>query len=428
MKMFIKGTLCFFALCFQALPSLASPSWVKPIEGADANEKLDFWTGFSLFRSPWVAAPSSTTGRDGLGPLFNARSCDACHKNGSAGKMPEDGFGLILRLSSGNGQKTGPQALVNYGGQLQTLSIDSITGGDQVPAEAKLQITWEKFLAETGAELKRPQAKLDALAYGDEVSSAHASLRLAPPLFGLGLIDDIPVQGILHREDENDENNDGISGRANRVLNRETGKLDVGRFGYKSEQPNLRQQVAAAFNEDVGLSSWLYPNQICTLIQTACLHMANGNSPEEGVEISREKLEKVTAFSALLRSPYADENLQNSRGHKIFVSVGCASCHVPTLDNKNLIFSDLLLHDMGEGLADGRAVYRASSSEWRTTPLWGLSRKMLSQPATLLHDGRAGSVEEAILWHDGEAKTARNAYLVLPDDEKKELEKFLHTL
>lgn len=411
---------------------------------ATARQKMDYWTGSSLFRSPWVAAPSSTKGRDGLGPLFNARSCNACHKDGGHGNMPGSGFGSVIRLSEYHVATQKYLPLKAYGEQLQTLSIDSITGGEEVPPEARVLINWidtkQNFQGKT-LVLKTPQLSFENLAYGEMSDRVKVSLRLAPPLFGLGLLQALSEQDILSREDINDRDHNGISGKANRVLDRSGGNTVVGRFGYKAEQANIRQQVAGAFHEDIGLSSWLYPTQNCTLVQKACNAMVTGNSATEQVEISREKLALVTHFSMLIKPPIAviqHNKIKRHAGFAIFKKIGCSDCHIPfmktaphamrSLHEKTFaLFSDVLLHDMGKGLDDGRPVYEAGGSEWRTTPLWGLSRK-LRKSVSLLHDGRAASITEAILWHGGEAQAAKMQYKQLPVLEQKAVVSFLRSL
>ncbi|WP_075186114.1 di-heme oxidoredictase family protein [Teredinibacter haidensis] len=398
---------------------------MKPTNTLTVSEGLAFWAGFSLFRDPWVAAPASTLGRDGLGPLFNARSCDACHHNGAQGDLPEYGLGAVVRL--GEISESGEGSNNIYGEQLQTLSIDSLTGGNEIPAEAKWAIRWQPVtltISERAFELKKPLLAFSDFAYGHVDTSVAQSLRLAPPLFGLGDIDTLSDAEILSGEDPQDSNADGISGRANRVLDRQTGKMTLGRFGYKAEQPNLRQQIAGAFFQDIGISSWLYPQQNCSPVQTACLTAVTGNSSAEKTEISREKLELVTAFSRELKAANGTE--KNARGEALFSALGCSGCHQTF--KRAAIYSDLLLHDMGPGLADNRPVYKASGDEWRTTPLRGLNRKLMQQPVQLLHDGRAATLTEALLWHGGEAAKVRKNFVELTSAQQAELIEFLRAL
>ncbi|WP_052692233.1 di-heme oxidoredictase family protein [Teredinibacter purpureus] len=413
-------------LCSVNVIAYASPQWVKPIDGLSVAEQQRFWTGFSLFRSPWVAAPASTTGRDGLGPLFNARSCDACHHNGAQGDLPEHGFGAVIRL--GHVDKMGGNNSSVYGEQLQPLSIDSVTGGKQIPPEVLWGVQWQPIslpLAGQIYSLKKPVLNYTYWSHGAISKSLPQSLRLAPSLFGLGELEALSEAAIVANEDIADGDGDGLSGKANRVLDRATGKLAVGRFGHKAEQPNLRQQIAAAFFQDVGISSWLYPAQNCSVVQTQCRARVNGNSEDENTEISREKLALVEDFSRWLKASSGGEN-KKMAGYQLFVGSGCDGCH------RNFeaaaIRSDLLLHDMGEGLSDGRTVGQATAREWRTMPLRGLGRKLQHTPVQLLHDGRAGTLEEAILWHGGEAAKARQRYLQLTPPNKKAFIQFLTTL
>lgn len=438
------ASLLLCLVIFIAQGSAASSSWVKPEDGLTGREKLDFWTSFSLFRNPWVAAPASTTGRDGLGPLFNARSCAACHKNGSHGKLPEYGPGLVVRLGEFNAKTAVATPLLDYGNQLQTLSITSMIDSKTIPAEASLKLEWQEQEVTRGntiLKLKKPIPIIENLAYGPLPQNTRLSLRLAPPLFGLGLLEKIPKEVLLAQVDENDSNKDGISGKAAKVWSIEQGQWAIGRFGYKAEQATLLQQTAAAFQNDIGLSSWLYPMQNCTAKQAACQQAATGNSKQEGVEISRQKLQMTAHFvQQLKRSSSAVLNKQDrentDKGKQVFNSIGCSNCHTPTYDitgNANKImsitpYSDLLLHDMGAELSDNKPVNNASGDEWRTTPLWGIRLKLAKENVTLLHDGRASSIKEAIGWHGGEAKQAANRYFLLKQQERYKLDLFISNL
>ncbi|MBX2858208.1 MAG: hypothetical protein KTR17_06065 [Cellvibrionaceae bacterium] len=418
MPKLVLGLYFLSALCS------ASPSWVKPVKHLNAQEKLNFWTGFSLFRSPWVAAPASTKGRDGLGPLYNARSCDACHHNGAHGKLPNAGFGLVVRL----GLTNRAAALPSYGEQLQTLSIDSVTHANSVAPEAQIELQWQQVTLSIGQQrfkLKTPILKKSQLGYGPWPTNSAVSLRLAPALFGLGDIERVSSAEILRGADPEDTDGNGISGKANKVLNRESGQLEVGRFGYKAEQPNLRQQVAAAFHQDIGITSWLYPKQNCTASQTACLNADTGNSTQEQVEITREKLQLVAQFNAFLRPAYSSKPASPA-GEQLFNTVGCQLCH--SAFSQINVYSNLLLHDLGAELGDHRPVSLATGQEWRTSPLRGIARKLKRQPVRLLHDGRAGSVEDAILWHGGEASETRANFLALADQQKHALIQFISSL
>ena len=406
----------------------ASPQWVKPVEGLTRQQKQQFWAGFSLFRSPWVAAPASTTGRDGLGPLFNARSCDACHHNGGGGHLPGAGFGAVLRLGPlGNSKSLGADSESIYGEQLQTLSIDSLVGGEDIPAEGQWQVRWlavEITVKGKSFSLRKPQPVVASLGYGELAKRFPLSLRLAPPLFGLGDIERLSSAAVLANEDPFDRDGDGISGRANWVPNRVSGELSLGRYGHKAEQPNLEQQIAAAFHQDIGISSWLYPQQNCSPKQQACARAVTGDSAQQQTEITREKLVLVTDFSRWLVAPKSASS--SPIGSQSFQALGCNGCHKSFGDDA--LFSDLLLHDMGEGLADGRGVHSASASEWRTMPLRGLSRRVQQLPVQLLHDGRAATVEQAILWHGGEGAEARRRFVQLPVPQRVAFIRFLESL
>ncbi len=416
----------------------ANSKHLRPISGIDSREKLNFWVGAGLFRSPWVAAPASTKGRDGLGPLFNARSCDACHRNGAGGKLPEDGLGLVVRVSEYHSTTNTYSPSPIYGSQIQSLSIKSFIGAHALPEESKVDMQWSTetlTINQNQVQLQKPRPVLRQLNYGALGADVRLSPRLAPPVFGLGLLDALSDASILNNEDITDNNKDGISGKANRVPDLEAKTMSVGRFGHKAEQPTLRQQVAGALNEDIGLTSKLFPNETCTSKQTLCLKFPNGIFKDEKFEIGNKKLSLLVNFSKNLAPPSSTKralNLQDHSGFEVFLNTGCQQCHIPSLNTVNnngpYAYTDLLLHDMGKPLADNRAIYDANGQEWRTAPLWGLHRKLQNKTPRLLHDGRASSIEQAILWHAGEARQSRSKYWSLTQAKKDTLLNFLEQL
>ena len=370
---------------------------------------LDFALGKALFDRPWSSAPSSTIASDGLGPLFNARACAACHPRGGRGSFREQsdgkisGNGLLLRI--GNRRGDGDPV---YGTQLQTLAIQGLR------AEGKLKRLASGHVVATSLE------------YGPLHEASLVSGRLAPSLHGLGLLARVPEARILEMADPEDVNQDGISGRVNKIADDAEG-LTLGRFGWKAGKTSVVSQSAAALSQDIGLSNPLYPDHYgdCTLQQTACRAAPHGGSPQfDDLEINQKMLELIAVYVSGLRPTKSNIN---KKGGELFNKIGCSACHRPNLklDDGQTIrpFTDLLLHDMGASLADGIPDGQASGSEWRTPPLWGLGRAN-----RYLHDGRARTIREAISYHDGEALSARQKFANLTEDVQETLIQFLKNL
>ena len=399
-------------------------SFIAPAAHLDADAQLDFFTGFSFFRSPWVAAPSTTTARDGLGPLFNAHSCDGCHRNGGRGKSLLDAGagspGMVVRVAVRDALgRVRPHP--RYGEQVQTRS----TFG---PPEATIAMSVED--AEGG--LRKPALHVSWLQSTPRPEDAEAevllSARVAPALLGMGLLESIPAPALAARADPEDADGDGISGRVHRLADGRSG-----RFGWKAIQATVREQTAAAFNEDLGITSPPRPETACTPAQTVCRSRPHGNDPQSGVEIPEPLFRRVVHFVAHIPPPAAGRLTERvRRGQRLFAQLGCQACHTPSQPSQAGTiwpYTDLLLHDMGDGLADGRPEGDAGGSEWRTPPLWGLGTlQKVSGHTTLLHDGRARDVGEAILWHGGEAKRARRDYQRLDDAARRDLHAFLNAI
>jgi CxxC motif-containing protein (DUF1111 family) len=387
------------------------------------DEERAFFRGRALFRDVWVMAPASTDSRDGLGPLFNARSCEACHARDGRGAPParadEALTTMLLRLSIPGQTETGaPLPHPNYGGQLQPLSLPD------VPREGQAFLTY----AERDDGLLMPSYEVKTPGYGP-LDGVLMSPRVAPHMVGLGLLANIPEALLLEKEDPSDADGDGISGRANRVWDVSQNAAAVGRFGWKANQPSLRQQVAGAFLGDIGMTSSLFGAEDCTAAQSACLGKASGGQPE----LSEAILFDVTFYSETLAVPARRMDANDlERGEALFFSAGCDGCHTPTfaVDGQTIQpFSDLLLHDMGDALADGRPDFQATGNEWRTPPLWGLGLiEVVNGHMRLLHDGRARGVSEAILWHGGEAERSAAAFREMNTAEKQALEAFILSL
>ncbi|XXF76181.1 di-heme oxidoredictase family protein [Myxococcaceae bacterium GXIMD 01537] len=418
-------------------------AFTRPLPGLSLERRTRFVAGEALFQLPWEPAPHPLTDRDGLGPLFHADSCLACHVAGGRGLPPVQGTlplssSLLIRLSlPGAGAHGEPVPLPAYGDQFQTRAITGVS------AEGRIEVS---YVERPGAypdgqpySLAEPSYQLTALAYGSLPDEVLRSPRMGQPLHGLGLLEAVPEAELLDAEDPEDLDGDGISGRANRVWSVEEGRTVLGRFGWKANQPTLRQQAAGALLGDMGLTSPVFPQESCTALQVACAEKPSGGTHEvTEIQLSALEFHARTLAVPARRDPDAPEVLQG-KGH--FQRVGCARCHrpqlttgataaVPELAGQRIWpYTDLLLHDMGEALADGRPDFLAQGREWRTPPLWGLGRTAtVSGHTRLLHDGRARSVEEAILWHGGEAQAARDAFLNLTARERAALLAFLDSL
>lgn len=416
-----------------------------PLVGVSNQERREFFVGNSFFKDVWVQAPSSTEGRDGLGPTFNATSCSACHGldgRGPAfleanGKVRVD-LSLLFRLSGVTVDGFLGDHPV-YGEQLNPFGIKGVPGEGQASVEfTDIPVTYPDGEVAT---LRRPRYSFANLAFGDLEPHPRArfSPRQAPQVIGLGLIEAIPAADILALEDPQDANGDAISGRANWALDHLTGQKALGRFGWKAGQPTVRQQSAAAFNGDMGLTTSMFPNENCPPLQTACVAAPTGGAPE----VTDQQLDRVTLYMQLLavparRKPRDPEVLF---GEKLFHQVNCATCHTPRFTTgadapsamlRNQIifpYSDFLLHDVGMDLADHRPEAMANGREWRTPPLWGLGMiRTVNGHQNLMHDGRARGVEEAILWHGGEAEASKRAFMGLTAPERKALIEFVNDL
>ena len=389
-----------------------------------------------------MTAPASTEARDGLGPTFNAQSCSSCHTLDGRAKPPDHNEdperGLLFRLSiPGVDPATGaPAPDPAYGGQLQDRGILT------VPPEGRFIITYREVdgTYEDGKIyiLLQPEYSFSDLAFGPMHPEIMISPRIAPSVFGMGLLEAIPEANILALADPDDADGDGVSGRANMVWSVRDGEARLGRFGWKANVPTVEQQIAGAFHGDIGITSPLFANENCPADQVDCQSVPNGGSPE----IGEERLGKVVFYQQTLAVPAmrdADDP-QVRKGAELFMNAGCAACHtpshttgdhpVPAISNQVIFpYTDLLLHDMGEGLADNRPDFLANGREWRTPPLWSIGLiENVNNHTRLLHDGRARTIAEAILWHDGEGLEAREEFRKMSYDEREALLRFLESL
>ncbi len=396
--------------------STVSASASLPDSGA--QDQLKYWSGHSLFRSPWVSAPASTVGRDGLGPNFNAHSCHACHQDGGSGQSPQ---AFVIRI----GDSRSRELQRFFGEQIQPYAV-----ADMEP-ELETTLVWSQKALNLHGQESELRVPVVHWTYSDALPAGPKpmSVLLAPPLYGIGLLNMIDDADILGFADPDDLDQDGISGRAS-WLPSGTDTAQLGRFGYKAEQADLVSQVAFALQKDLGLSTTIFPGQNCAEYQRACHEMPTGNGGPEDVELSDEKLELLVSFVGGLPPVYPARKLGGHPGKEIFREIGCNNCHrsvfaLPegSAGQGRLIYpySDLLLHDLGPELSDNRVLVNAEPEEWRTTPLWGLRHKLAAPRIHLLHDGRARSVEEAILWHGGEASASRDRFLQLDEPLRSQL-------
>ncbi|WP_198305599.1 di-heme oxidoredictase family protein [Arcobacter vandammei] len=415
---------------------------LKQIDGLNDEEKDTFMLGRSFFNIPWVKAPSVTTARDGLGPLFNANSCISCHPNNGKGKLLNKDFtvsrALVARLSTNNKVENQEDILFKkgfvphevYGEQ---LSINGIFG---VPFEGNIKVEFEDKieLLDDGEKviLQKPKYSLENLNYGSLDENSVVSYRMAQSLNGMALIDLIADSDILKNEDENDKDGDGISGKANFVYSPLTKKYELGKYTWKASVSKLKEQVAFATSNDIGLTTSIVVDEKCTKFQKECLEAPK---PKDKIDLPDNRLDAMSFYLKNLKTYSANKDTKEYKdGFIIFESLACSKCHISSFQTKLGFevspYSDFLLHDMGEDLADNRVEFKANKREWRTAPLWGnaLFEKINGEKPRLLHDGRARSFEEAILWHGGEANNSKLAYKSLSKEDREKLIKFLEEL
>lgn len=409
----------------------------QPSANLDFAARADFTVGDGVFRTLWVSAPSSTTSSDGLGPLFNARGCQECHIKDGRGHPPAEGatdaVSFLMALSYPEG------VLSAYGHQLEDFAVAGL------PAEGRVSVSYTLTpVALAGGEIATlhvPHYAVTDLGYGPLPEGTVLSPRIAPQMIGLGLLEAIHPNDIIARADPDDADGDGISGRISWVIDMATGETAIGRFGWRASQPTIADQTAVAFANDMGLGTELnpLPHGDCTALQADCLAAPTG--AEEGApEVNPDLFDLVVFYSHHLAVParrdYDDP--QVLAGKELFYETGCAGCHTPKYVTSNepgidpalrrqLIwpYTDLLLHDMGPGLADGGP----DGYEWRTAPLWGIGlTQTVSGSGHFLHDGRATTLLEAILWHGGEAQAARDAVVNMSPEDRAALIRFLESL
>lgn len=420
-------------------------AFARPIPTMAPEDLRRFTFGNRVFNTNWVAAPASVDAFDGLGPVFNRVSCSACHTRDGRGRPPEhDGDPLesmLVRISvPGVGQHGGVKAVPHYGDQLNEKALPG------VPAEGRTVVRYRERRGEypdgEKYSLLVPTYTFEDLGFGALPKNLLISPRVAPAVFGLGLLEAIPDAEILAHEDANDANRDGVSGRANHVWDEVHHRSSLGRFGWKANQPSLRQQNAAAANGDIGLTTSLFPRENVANGQAAAAATPSG-AAAGAPELRDEFLDKLTFYVRTLAVPESRvaTTPDAAKGSALFASSGCVACHTPTFttgDSPEVPelahqtihpFTDLLLHDMGKELSDGRPDFAATGDEWRTASLWGIGlTSTVNRHTRFLHDGRARSIEEAVLWHGGEASRAKDAFMHLSRDDRRAVLDFLGSL
>ena len=417
--------------------SATSIAFETPAPNLSATNLAIHLDGDAEFEAAFITAPANIN--SGVGPIFNNNSCVACHPRDGRSAFPSDDInalsGFFLRGSiPGVGEHGGINPIPGFGGQLQNQAI---FGRD---AEVKFKVVYKEIveiLADgTKVILRKPTYSI-LESYITFPSDAILSPRLAPPVFGLGLLEAITEEDILTNQDINDLDGDGISGKANYVWDPFLKKTVIGRFGWKANASTVFIQSAAAYVEDMGITNYVFPNE-------SGINQANGQDGlNDDPEITDDILDQVVLYCRTLGvpAPRGIETNAVKTGAAIFENIDCAKCHIPkqksgnfpgidAISNQTFFpYTDMLLHDMGEGLADGRPDFLANGNEWKTRPLWGIGMTNLINGHTdFLHDGRAKNITEAILWHGGEAENAKNNFKALSTEEREALLVFLNSL
>ena len=414
-----------------------SHAFSTPAPNLSAEGLAKHLDGDLEFEAVFVTVPAEVN--PGLGPVYNNISCINCHARDGRGRAPTSGeklTSLLFRVSlpnQGDDVTHGPVPVPGFGTQLNNRAIYG------VPPEGTVTINYTEGELTTGdgakVYLRTPTYSIENT-YQPLPDDVEISPRVAPVVFGLGLLEAIPESSILALADEDDQDGDGISGKANYVWDVRKNGLSLGRFGWKANQPTLLQQVASAYHDDIGITTSLLPTE-----SSAGQPQYDGRGDDP--ELSDEILDVVTFYIQTLAVP-ARRNVDDpvvQRGEELFDSAGCTGCHIPKLQTGTLAdvpavsnqtiypYTDLLLHDMGPGLADNRPDFLASGSEWRTPPLWGIGLiKVVNGHTNFLHDGRARGLLEAILWHGGEAKSSREQVQQMPASDRDALIAFLESL
>ncbi|RYZ89830.1 MAG: hypothetical protein EOP04_05760, partial [Proteobacteria bacterium] len=385
-----------------------------------------FLEGRSLFHSNFTSGQHTETGIDfsperlakqkGLaGPALDASACASCHAhNGSFSAEEKDRPTHVLKIAKADGS-----AHDEFGLQIQKSELAKAT---------QLKIT-----NETKVETFADGTKVTLTAPKYTMAGAQISARIPQMVYGLGLLEGVSESDIASLVPCVVPST-GVSGKLSEAIHPKTGRKALGRFGWKAGKISLEHQISEAALLDLGVTTPLFPSESCE---------KTGKCGAGTPELAAEDVDRLLTYMRTIAVP-VQRNVKDERfinGEKVFAKLNCTSCHLPTsyTDNKHPIeklrgqtfhaYTDLLLHDMGEALSDGKAENNASSSEWRTPPLWGLGlMKIVNGQLLLLHDGRAKSYEEAILWHGGEASAMQAAFRALPKDDRDDLYFFLESI
>jgi CxxC motif-containing protein (DUF1111 family) len=412
-----------------------SQAFGLPATNLSAENLEKHLAGDKAFGAQFVASPAPRNG--GLGSVFNNNSCNGCHPSDGRASVPDNlnGMsGLFLKISvPGTDGHGAPAPVPGFGTQLQHQSIYGYL------PEARMAVSYQiqtYSLADgTIVTLQKPVYSI-ASPYISLPGNVLISPRIGMPVFGLGLLEAIPESAILAHADPDDKDKDGISGKANYVWDLVSGTVKLGRFGWKAGTPSVLVQTAGAYNEDMGLTNYLKPVE-------SSAGQLNSDPSSIAPEVSREDMDNVTFYVKTLGVPAGRDfgSPEVISGHRIFEQINCSSCHVATFTTgdyaeipeisrqKIYPYSDMLLHDMGDGLADNRPEFLANGKEWKTRPLWGIGLTALTSGHTsFLHDGRARNLIEAILWHGGEAEKSREDFRKLSTKDRETLLRFLESL
>ena len=431
----------------------------QPVAGLTAKQMQVFLHGERVFTNFWMAVnnpviplvwdlsqPGPAGGEWGLGPMFLATNCAACHLNAGRGRALDNSTSLavqhVLRISlPGEGPHGSPKPDPHYGTDIQMFDTVTRKDPEARAGEAEVYIDWtaKEFSFPDGETLalRQPKVRIEKLNFGPLADGVMMSLRNSQAMVGMGYLEAIAEKDILQVAQQ--QKAQGLNGRPNYVRDDINKKQAMGRFGWKANQPSIRQQIAAAFSADIGVTSSLYPLTECTPVQHECLAAIKAPKPE----LRPELWNALTFWTQALAVPERrdTDKPEVQRGEALFTSSGCAMCHVPewrtgkyaavpSISNQRIRpYTDLLLHDMGPDLADGRPDFKAGGSDWRTPPLWGIGlSKQVSASTSFLHDGRARNLLEAVVWHGGEAKASRDKFTALPAEQRKDLITFLESL
>jgi CxxC motif-containing protein (DUF1111 family) len=417
-----------------------SAAYSQPLAGLSAAELREFAEGKAEFSARWVA-PFLSGGEWGLGPQSNAASCIECHPGNGRGRAPDGAdeapqslvLQLALRQADSNARALPHPAYGTHLNRHGTLG--------KLIEEGQFRIAYHSRKVKLAdgeiVELRVPDVRITALWFGPLGHDTVLSPRIAQPVFGLGLLEAVPESTLFAIAER--QRDLGFNGRVNLVRDKLTGATIAGRFGHKATEPHLSQQIAAAFHDEMGVTSELFPDEQCWPLQEECFRIES----VLGVEAKQMQLATILDYLRMLAAPprRAIDDPQVRRGAALFADARCSICHVPSVaiavehgqtGRREYViepYTDLLLHDMGDDLADGYRSFSAGEGDWRTAPLWGLGlRAAVNGNNNLLHDGRARSVSEAILWHGGEAEVSRQAFIAMERHERQALLRFLDSL